>query len=116
MANTAQATATSGTEITAPRIPAVMRPGGHHERDDHGVQRHLLAHHERLEDVALELADERDGRRPTSSALIGPFAASATTIAMIIAAGAPMSGMKAPMSTSTASGAASGTLEQQQRR
>ena len=38
-----------------------------------------------------------------------PLEARATTIAMIMAAGAPMMGMKAPMNTSTASGAASGT-------
>ncbi len=45
----------------------------------------------------------------TMSAVTNPCAASATTAAMIIARGAPMSGMNAPMKTSTASGAASGT-------
>ena len=38
-----------------------------------------------------------------------PLEASATTIAMPMAIGAPIMGMKAPMNTSTASGAASGT-------
>lgn len=45
----------------------------------------------------------------TMSAGTGPFAASATTAAMIMASGAPTIGMNAPMNTSTASGAASGT-------
>ena len=47
--------------------------------------------------------------RPTTIIVTKPLEARATTIAMIMAAGAPMMGMKAPMNTSTASGAASGT-------
>ena len=81
------ATATSGTEMTAPRMPASQRAGGDRERDDDRVERHLLAHHERLQDVPLELPDERDADADERRADSSPFAASATIIAMTIASG-----------------------------
>ena len=46
--------------------------------------------------------------RPTTIIVMKPLEASATTIAMPMAVGAPIMGMKAPMNTSTARGAANG--------
>src|SRR5665811_1403998 len=106
--NTDQATPIRGTAMTAPRMPATSVPAVTPSAITTGCS-------ETCRPITIGCRTCPSNwpinaiPAPTRIALTGPLAASATTMAMTIANGAPTSGMNAPMNTSTASGAASGT-------
>ena len=104
----AQQTATSGTAMTAPRRPAIRVPEVTDRAMTTGCNRTWRPMMNGWK-MCPSSCPIRAMPAPTSAADSNPLAASATTIAMTIARGAPISGMNAPMMTSTASGAASGT-------
>src|SRR5690554_2912199 len=107
-ANTAHATATSGRATTAPRIPAMSVPPVTTSATTTGCSETCLPMMSGWSTCPSSWP-MRAIPMPTSAATTGPSAAKATIIAMIIAAGAPNSGMNVPMNTRTASGATSGT-------